>query len=187
MTSNTQVALANYISARRALVDALVEDRRGGTSANALATMVGAAWSRPVTLDYLRSRAVAIKAREALKAAGLSDYVEVRTTGDLSGPRQALLQLSCDHADRESPARQDLPGRITGALRAAGIGWTADGTEGPSLDVLLDEVEHVELFDPKTDLPGYTAHNRDDGDKSGIYYDGGLYGPGGGPDAEAAQ
>ncbi|MFF8786677.1 hypothetical protein [Streptomyces sp. NPDC015125] len=148
MTSNTQIALESYISARRALLDAMLADHRSGTSANDIAHMTSTAWSRPITLDYLSLRDRAARAREALKAAGLSGYVDVRTTGDIAGPRQVLLQIACDPVDMEPDAWQELPNRIAGALVDARIGWTVSGVLGPSLNaLLLDEVEHVELID----------------------------------------
>ncbi|GAA2720541.1 MULTISPECIES: hypothetical protein [Streptomyces] len=147
MTSNTWHALENYVSARQELLDAMLADVRSGVSANDIADVARIAWSRPRTLEYINVRKLAARAREALTAAGLDGYVDVRTTGDLMGSRQALLQISCDPLDMEQDDWQELPDRIAGALVAAEIGWTVPGDLGPSLDALLDEVEHVELID----------------------------------------
>jgi len=147
MTENTRIALANYINARRTLLDAMLTDFRSGTSANDIARTASAAWSRPITLDYLNAWDRAARARDALAAAGLGDFVDVRTTGDTAGPRQALLQVACDPSDMEPDAWRALPDRIAVALVGARIGWTILGVAGDSLSALLDEVEDVALTD----------------------------------------
>ncbi|MFB7836188.1 hypothetical protein [Streptomyces sp. NPDC056056] len=150
MTSNTRIALESYINARRALLDAMLADHRNGTSANDIAQVASAAWSRPITLEYLTTRDRADRARTALNAAGLSGYVDVRTTGDTAGPRKVLLQISCDPLDMEPDTWQDLPNRIAEALIHASprIGWTVGDVMGPSLDALLDGADdNVALID----------------------------------------
>ncbi|MFD6334906.1 hypothetical protein ACFWGI_35760 [Streptomyces niveus] len=77
------------------------------------------AWSRPITLDYLNTWDRADRAREALKAAGLSSFVDVSTTGDLAGAREVELRVSCDPLDMEPDTWQDLPNRIAAALLGA--------------------------------------------------------------------
>jgi hypothetical protein len=147
MTENTRIALESYVNARRALLDAMLADHRGGTSANDIARAAAAAWSRPVTLDYLSAWDRHARARDALAAAGLDGYVDVRTTGDTAGPRRVRLQIACDPADMEPDTWRALPDRIVAALMGAGVGWTSPGAGAASLGAVLGEVDDVELFD----------------------------------------
>ncbi|MFH8257579.1 hypothetical protein [Streptomyces roseolus] len=147
MTENTRIALGSYGNARRALLEAMLADFRAGASANDIARVASPAWSRPVTLDYLNAWDRADRAREALKAAGLSGYVDVHTVGDLAGARGVELRISCDPLDMGPDTWQNLPNRIAGALIGARLGWTVAGEAGPSLHSLLDEADHVELID----------------------------------------
>ncbi|MFD8335566.1 hypothetical protein ACFV42_23340 [Streptomyces solisilvae] len=147
MTSHTEIALHNYLGSRRELLKAMLADRRGGMSANDIAETAASAWSRPITLDYLNCWELREDAKAALRQAGLADYVGVRTTGDMKGPRRVLLHIACDPVDLDDPQTwHSLPGRIDAALTAAQISWSLpESPQNTTLDALLEDIEEAQL------------------------------------------
>ncbi|MEV5886317.1 hypothetical protein AB0L74_26980 [Streptomyces sp. NPDC052020] len=158
MVENSRVALESYVNARRSLLAAMLADHRAGVSANDIADTVRRAWSRPVTLEYLSTWELADRARAAVNAAGLGGLVQVRTTGDIAGPRRVLLRIACDPDDTAPDLWATLPDRIAAALTEAGISWAFPDGPGVPLARLLDDVDEVTLRNPLKARPGRAPH-----------------------------
>jgi hypothetical protein len=105
--------LDNFLGEKRALVDAITREFRGGTPAKAIARSVGAAFSRDQVTQYLAAIALHDTARKALREAGL-ELADVGVTG-IDAPREARLTIAADRA--ETPDYATLPSRIRAALR----------------------------------------------------------------------
>src|SRR5262249_38254306 len=109
--------LANFLGERRAFIDAIARELRGGASANAVAREVAPAFSRDQVKQFAAAIPLQDTARKALREAGLDNSADVRVTG-IAPPREAHLSLA---ADPSEPGYATLPARIRDALRPFGI------------------------------------------------------------------
>jgi len=129
--------LDNFLGEKRALVDAITREFRGGTSAKAIARSVGEAFSRDQVTQYLAAITLHDTARKALREAGL-ELVDVSVTG-IDAPREARLTIAANRA--ETPDYTTLPSRIRAALRDFHV--TLDlpqvGEHDEITDALIDE------------------------------------------------
>ncbi|MFE4514740.1 hypothetical protein ACFRMQ_11190 [Kitasatospora sp. NPDC056783] len=141
----TPPAVDNYLGARRALIDAMRADQKGGVSANDIARMAMAAWSRPITLDYLKTWELRDDVQTLIEQAGLKSYVDVAATGAASGAREVRLIIVCDPVETPPEEWAGLPGRIGELLAASEITWAFPEGEELPLTALLDDQEYVLL------------------------------------------
>ncbi|MFF7988078.1 hypothetical protein ACFZDK_55375 [Streptomyces sp. NPDC007901] len=109
-----EVELQNYLGEKRALVDAIAREFRGGTPAKTIALSVARAFSRDQVTQYLSAVALHDSARKALREADLAHAFDVWVTG-IDAPREARIQIAADPA--ETPDYADLASRVRAAFR----------------------------------------------------------------------
>ncbi len=144
MVVDIRTELGNFLSEKRALVDAITREFRVGTPAKAIAREVAAAFSRDQVTQYLAAVALQDAARKALREAGLGGVAGVSVTG-IDPPREAHLAIGADPA--EVPGYVDLPGRIRAALRDFHITLDLAQADRVEHDVATDEVIDKVLLD----------------------------------------
>ncbi|MCX5215710.1 hypothetical protein OG689_41885 [Kitasatospora sp. NBC_00240] len=113
-TSEIRAERANFLGAKRALVDAITREARSGTSAKEIARQAAPAFGRDQVLQYVAAVALHDVARKALLEAGLDSAVDISVTG-MDTPREARLRLYVDPGETADYAQ--LPERIRAALR----------------------------------------------------------------------
>jgi hypothetical protein len=128
-------AAREFLDARRGVFRAIDVDHQRGVSANKIADMVAPAISRPVVLAYLTAKQLRQDARDAVREAQLDERVDIAVTGEIGrGARVVYLTTAVDPREFTAEEAAALLGRVTDALRSAGIALvdTADGVSGES-------------------------------------------------------
>ncbi len=141
--------LGNFLGGKRAVVDAMTREFRGGTPAKEIARMVASAFSRDQVTQYLSAVALHDAARKALRESDLAFAADVRVTG-IDAPREAVLTLAAD--PEETPDFPSLLGRIRHALRDFHItielsktGAYDDGATDADIDRYFFDAQPVRL------------------------------------------
>ncbi|MGW6202212.1 hypothetical protein ACWF9B_00945 [Streptomyces sp. NPDC055089] len=106
--------LDNFLNEKRALVDAMAREFRGGTPAKEIARSVSTAFSRDQVTQYLAAVALHDAARKALQETGLAFATDVSVTG-IDAPREAHLVLAAEPLETDN--FDSLPTRVREALR----------------------------------------------------------------------
>ncbi|MEU1132613.1 hypothetical protein ABZ383_22590 [Streptomyces sp. NPDC005900] len=132
--------LDNYLGEKRALIDAITREFRGGTPAKTIARTVVSAFSRDQVTQYLAAIALHDAARKALHEAGVGSAGDVWVTG-IDAPREARLTIAADPA--ETPDYTALPDRIRSALRDVQI--TLDLPQSEHDDITADVIDKALL------------------------------------------